>query len=152
MQQALLTAVNKDHRRCVISRSGARIIMGDEEAALLRGGEAEPNLSGKPRPTKPCVANPVRAAHAEFIAAVAEHPPLPIPVDADPIDLEDRAEHLEKVLRALSVYVAVILDDTAQNVPGGLDLRDVEAILADLGSDVTGAIQHAADGMSGRIA
>jgi hypothetical protein len=51
---------------------------------------------------------------------------------------------------ALSVYVTVILDDTAQNIPGGLDLRDAEGILADLASDVTGAIQHAADDMAGR--
>jgi hypothetical protein len=50
------------------------------------------------------------------------------------------------------VYVTVILDDTAQNIPGSLDLRDVEAILADLAADVTGAIQHAADDMAGRPA
>src|SRR5260370_12777648 len=96
--------------------------------------------------------SPVRAAHAEFAAALAAYPPRPIPVDADAIDLEDRADHLNKVLGALSVYVTVILDDTAQNVPGRLDLRDVEAILADLASEVTGAIQHAADGMAGRVA
>jgi hypothetical protein len=46
--------------------------------------------------------------------------------------------------------VAVIIDDTAQNVPGRLDLPDIEAILADLASDVTGAIQHAAEGMGWR--
>jgi hypothetical protein len=94
----------------------------------------------------------VCAAHAELVAALAGHPPRPIPLDADAIDLEDRADHLIKVLSALSVYVAVILDDTAQNVPGGLDLRDSEAALADLASDLTGAIQHAADGMAGRVA
>jgi len=80
------------------------------------------------------------------------HPPRPIPLDADAIDLEDRADHLSKVLGALSVYVTVILDDTAQNVPGGFDLRDAEALLADLASDLTGAIQRAADDMAGRIA
>ncbi len=108
--------------------------------ALITGASATPSTS------------PVRAAHAEFAAALAGQPPRPIPVDADAIDLEDRADHLNKVLNALSVYVTVILDDTAQNVPGRLDLRDVEAILADLASEVTGAIQHAADGMAGRVA
>ena len=44
----------------------------------------------------------------------------------------------------------MILDDTAQNVPGTLDLPDVEAILADLASDVIGAIQHAAEDMGWR--
>ena len=57
-----------------------------------------------------------------------------------------------KVLGLLSTYVAVILDDTAQNVPGGFDLRDAEAILTDLASDLTGTIQHAADGLAGRVA
>jgi hypothetical protein len=54
------------------------------------------------------------------------------------------------VFGALSAYVTVILDDTAQNVPGRLDLRDAEGVLADLVSDMTGAIQHAADDMAGR--
>jgi hypothetical protein len=93
----------------------------------------------------------VRAAHAEFVAALAEHPPRPIPLDADAIDLEDRADHFGKVFSALSVYVAVILDDTAQNVPGRLDLPDAEGVLADLASDLTGTIQHAAEGMEGRV-
>jgi hypothetical protein len=96
--------------------------------------------------------SPICAAHAEFVAALAGDPPRTIPLDADAIDLEDRANHLGKVFGALSVYVAVILDDTAQNVPGRLDLPNIEAILADLASDVTGTIQHAADDMAGRSA
>jgi hypothetical protein len=96
--------------------------------------------------------SPVCAAHAEFVALLARHPPRPIPLDADAIDLEDRADHLGNVFRALSVYLALVLDDTAQNVPGSLDLRDVEGVLADLASDLTGAIQHAADDMAGRPA
>jgi hypothetical protein len=73
--------------------------------------------------------SPVRAAHAEFVASLAGHPPRPIPVDA-----------------------ILILDDTAQNAPGGLDLRHIEAILSDLASDVAGIIQHAADSVAGRVA
>ena len=94
----------------------------------------------------------VCAAHAEFVAVLAGHPPRPIPLDADAIDLEGRADHLDKVFGALSVYLTVILDDTAQNVPGNLDLRDAEGGLADLASDLTGAIQRAADDMAGRPA
>jgi hypothetical protein len=154
---------DSSHRRSFIGGSDARII-GDDEAALVRlwrekRDEAEPeDLSGEPRRAQPCQracakppASPVRAAHAELVAALAGHPPRTIPLDADAIDLEDRADYLDKLLGALSVYVTVLLDDTAQNVPGGLDLRDVEAILADLASDVTGTIQLVADGMAGRI-
>jgi hypothetical protein len=108
--------------------------------ALITGASAKPST------------NPVRAAHAEFAAALAGHPPWPLPLYADATDLEDRADHLKKVLDALSVYVTAILDDTAQNVPGGLDLHSIDALLSDLASDVTGTIQRAADAMSGRVA
>jgi hypothetical protein len=56
------------------------------------------------------------------------------------------------VFSAFSVYLTLFLDDTAQNVPGRIDLRDAGGVLADLASDVTGAIQHAADDMAGRPA
>jgi hypothetical protein len=152
---------NHADRRYFIGGSDGPIIIG-EEAALVRPCReqrtAEPEELSS-RPTQPCDhagANPfasvVGAAHAEFVGAMAGSPPRPIPVSADAIDLEDRAEHLNKVLGALSVYVAVILDDTAQNVPGGLDLRDAEAALANLASDLSGAIQRAADQMAGRVA
>jgi hypothetical protein len=94
---------------------------------------------------------PVAAAYTEFLAAVAAHPPGPIPVDADAIDLEQRADHLNAVFGGLRSYLAIILDDTAQNAPGGLDLTDAEAILADLASDLIGAILNAADEMAGRV-
>lgn len=95
--------------------------------------------------------NPVRVAHAEFVTALAAHPPRRIPPFADAVDLQDRADHLKKVLNALSVDLTTILDDTAQNVPGGLDLRDVEAVLCDLTSEVIGTIRHA-DDLAGRDA
>jgi hypothetical protein len=135
------------------------MIMVDGEAPLVslgwqKPGGAEPeDLSGKPRPTLPKPsASPVRVAHAEFVGALAGHPPRTIPLDADAIDLGDRADHLGGVFSALSAYVAVLLDDTAQNVPGGLDFRDAEGLLADLAADLTGTIQRAADSMAGWLA
>jgi hypothetical protein len=97
---------------------------------------------------KPSTA-PVGTAYAEFLAAL--HPPRPIPIVADSIDLQDRADHLNEVLGGLTAYLAIILDETAQNTPGSLDLRDAEAILVDLASDLSGAIQRAADEMAGRV-
>lgn len=111
--------------------------------ALITGASAKPST------------NPIRAAHADFVTAVAANRPWPIPLFADASDLEDRADHLKTVLDAVAVYVTALLDDTAQNVPGGLDLRQIDALLSDLTSDVTGTIQCAADGiaenMSGRV-
>ena len=112
--------------------------------ALITGASAKPST------------NPVRAAHADFVTAMAGNPPRPIPLFADASDLEDRADHLKTVLDALTVYVTAILDDMAQNVPGGLDLRQIDALLSDLTSEVTGTIQRAVDAMAenmaGRIA
>jgi hypothetical protein len=150
-------------RHSFLGGSDARNL-GDREAAMQRlwpgkrgEGQSE-DLSSKPGPPQPCdgartkpAASPVRAAHAEFVAALAGYPPG-MTLHADAIDLEDRAHHLSGVFTVLSVYVAVILDDTAQNVPGGLDLPDAEGALADLASDLTGTIQYAADGLAGRIA
>jgi hypothetical protein len=79
-----------------------------------------------------------------------------MPLFADAADLENRADHLKKMLDAVSVYVTVILDDAAQNVPGGLDLDYANALLADLESEASGALRRAADqtaeDTTGRIA
>jgi hypothetical protein len=91
-------------------------------------------------------------AHAELVAAPSGHSPRPIPIDADAIDLEDRADQLNKVLNALSAYLTAVLDDTAQNVPGGLDLRKADSLLFDLASNVSGTLQHAVERMAWRVA
>jgi hypothetical protein len=101
--------------------------------ALITGAGAKPST------------NPVQAAHAEFVTALAGQPPWPMALFADASDLEDRADHVKSVLDAVSAYVTAILDDTAQNVPGGLDLRQVDALLSDLASEATGTIRYAAD-------
>jgi hypothetical protein len=101
-----------------------------------------------PKPSTAPVGSPVRAAYAKFLAALDERPPRPIPIVADSIDLQDRADHLKKVFGGLAAYLTVILDDTAQNTPGRLDLCDAEAVLADLVSDLSGAIERAAEEMA----
>jgi hypothetical protein len=93
----------------------------------------------------------VRAAHAEFVLPMAGHEPHPTPIDREASDLENRAEHMTKVLARLSIYVRAILDDAAQNV-GGLDPGHIAAVLADLASDLTGTIRQAADDMAPRLA
>ncbi len=95
---------------------------------------------------------PVRTAHAEFITALAGLRPWPIPLFADASDLDDRADYLKTVLSAVSAYVTAILDDTAQNIPGGLDLRQIDALLSDLTSEVTGTLQQAADVLAEEVA
>ena len=48
--------------------------------------------------------SPVRAAHTEFVAALAGNAPRPIHSEANSEDLEGRADHLQKVFAALHVY------------------------------------------------
>jgi hypothetical protein len=134
----LSNVATQSGRRSFVGGSDASVIVMDTDQVRREGAEPE--------------AGPVRAAHAEFVRVLVGKPPRTIPLMADAIDLEDRADHLGQVFWALSAYVTVVLDDTAQNVPGRLDLRDAEGVLADLASDVTGAIQKAADDMAGRPA
>jgi hypothetical protein len=105
----------------------------------------------KSNPSTVTVSGPVQTAYADFLAVLGEHPPRPIPIIADSIDLQDRAVHLNSVFGGLAAYLTVLLDDTAQNTPGSLDLCDAEAILADLASDLSGAIERAAEEMVGRV-
>lgn len=97
----------------------------------------------------PSVAKPVWTAHAQFVSSVAGRPPAPIPVFAQAADLEDRADHLKGVLDALSDYLHAVLGDAAQNVPGGLERRYIDALLSDLISEVTGTLRQAADSLPG---
>ena len=76
--------------------------------------------------------DPVGTTHADLVTALAGKPPWPMPLFAEADDLEDRADHLKKVLDAVSVYVTMTLNDTAQNVASGL----------------TGSIRHAADNLA----
>jgi len=46
--------------------------------------------------------------------------------------------------------MTAVLDDTAQNALGGLDLRQIEALLSDLTSEVSGTVQRAADALGER--
>ena len=103
-------------------------------------------LMSRGRPLKST--NPVRLAHIEFVAALAENVPHPIHADVDSEDLSGRVEHLEKVFAALHVYLAAIIADTAHNVPGGtLDRRYLDNLFRDLSADALAVIRNAGEEM-----
>jgi hypothetical protein len=93
----------------------------------------------------------ISTAHRGLIAS-AEHRPRSMPIDTEPADVQGQADHLNKVLTAMSLYVTAVLDDVGQNVPGGLDLHQTSALLSDLGSEVNGILQQAVDCLAGRAA
>jgi hypothetical protein len=91
---------------------------------------------------------PVRAAYTELVAALAGNPPHRIYPELSSDDLDARADHLEKVFAALSIYISAVLDDTAQNIPSGtLDRLYLGNLFSDLAGDAVGAIRNAADEM-----
>jgi hypothetical protein len=59
--------------------------------------------------------------------------------------LDGRADHLEKVFAALHAYLAVIIADTAQNIPRGVLDRGYLDNLQDLSADAVGVIRTAAE-------
>ena len=92
--------------------------------------------------------SPVRQAHTKCIAALAGNVPHPIYAVANADDLEARADHLEKVFAALHAYLAVMIADTAQNIPGGaLDCRHLDGVFQDLASGAVRVIRAAAEEM-----
>ena len=100
-------------------------------------------LMSRGRPPKPT--SPARLAHTEFVAAVAGNVPHRIYAGANADDLDGCADHLEKVFAALHAYLAAIIGDTVQNIPGGtLDRHYLDNLFQDLAADAVGVIRNAA--------
>jgi len=96
----------------------------------------------------PNAMSPVRAAHAEFVGALASNPPHPIHPDLESDDLEGRADHLQKVFAALHVYFSAIIADTAQHLSGGeLNRHDLDNLFHDVAADALAVIRSAAEEM-----
>ena len=97
------------------------------------------------RANAPRSPSPVRSAHIEFVAALAGNPPHPIRLEVHSLELDDRAEHVEKVLAAVHVYLTAIFADTAEKIPGGdLDRKYLDGLYSDFTGDAVGGIQQAA--------
>lgn len=98
------------------------------------------------RPSTAPVA-PLRLAHATLIGALLiEHPEPIVGSYADPADVTDRAEHLQKMFDAFIAYATVIIADTAEYVPaGGIERQYLAGLLKDTASDVVGSIMASAE-------
>jgi hypothetical protein len=90
----------------------------------------------------------VRAAHSEFVAALAGNVPHPIHSDAGSEELEGRADHLERVFAALHVYLTATIPDMAQTIPGvTLDRHYLDNLVQDLSADALRVTRNAAKEM-----
>jgi hypothetical protein len=89
--------------------------------------------------------NRVRVAHTELVATLAGNAPHPIRSDANWEALEERADHLEKTIAALHVYVTAIIAEAVQDIPAStLDRRYLDGLFQQFSADVLGAIRDAA--------
>jgi hypothetical protein len=92
----------------------------------------------------------VRAAHTEFVAALAANVPRPLHLQANWKDLEGRPDHLEKVFAALHVYLTAVIAETAQDIPAStLDRRYLYGLFQQFSADAMGAIRDASAEMRG---
>lgn len=91
--------------------------------------------------------SPLKLAHATLLVTLMREQAAPIiGTYADPIDVTDRAEHLEKVLAAVSDYINVIVADTADYVPaGGIERKYLAGLLSDTASDLVGSVRASAE-------
>ena len=95
--------------------------------------------------------NRARAAHTEFVAALAGNAPHPIRSDPSWQALRGRADHLEKTIAALHVYLSAIIAETTEDIPAStLDRRYLEGLFQQFSAKVLGAIRDAAAEVRGR--
>jgi hypothetical protein len=95
--------------------------------------------------------NRVRAAHTEFIAALAGNAPWPIRSDAGCEALESCADHLQKVFAALQVYVTAIIAEIGEKTPRDtLDRQYLDQLLRGVSAEAMRVLRDAAADMRGQ--
>jgi hypothetical protein len=106
-------------------------------------------LGARPAPTF----STVEAAHTCLIARLSESKPHRILYIADAQDLEERAEHLQKVLGAVLDYVGAVVTDTDHVASGGsIDGKYLLGLISDVAGEVAGSISNAAEDLAaGRV-
>jgi hypothetical protein len=110
---------------------------------------AETKAKARPAPTL----STVEEAHTGLIERLAMSKPHRILYIADAQDLEERAEHLQRVLGAVLDYVGAVVTDTDHVAPGGsIDRKYLLGLISDVAGDVAGSIANAADDLAaGRV-
>jgi hypothetical protein len=95
--------------------------------------------------------NLARAAHTEFVAALAGNVPHPIRSDAGCEALKSRADHLQKVFAALQVYVTAIIAEIGEKTPGSaLDRQYLDQLLPGVPAEALRVFRDAAAEMRGQ--
>jgi hypothetical protein len=96
------------------------------------------------------ISSDVTSAYAQLVERIHTNKPHPMPGwhVADALDLEDRAEHLRRLLTATEDYVRAVMVDMKRSANIFVD-ADVTGGLADLQGDVVGTLLNCADTLRG---
>ncbi len=98
----------------------------------------------RPRPADPARPTGIQLNYANLLDNLAEvGAPHLIGLRASGADIEERAEHLRKVLGTVTSYVKAVVGDTRYHA--ACNIHDEAGLLADAASDIVGALRQAAD-------
>jgi hypothetical protein len=98
----------------------------------------------RPRPADPARPTGIQLNYANLLDNLAEvGAPHLIGLRADGADIEERAEHLRKVLDAVTSYVKAVVSDTRYHAACSID--DETGFLANAASDIVGALRNAGE-------
>ena len=87
--------------------------------------------------------NELESLHLRLLRDLGCAQPSRIIGNCAALDLVDRAEHVEEILRTVGEYVDAIVEDTAWNAPAGSIDRDyISSMLTDTASDIVAHIRR----------
>jgi hypothetical protein len=96
----------------------------------------------RPRPADPARPTGIQLNYANLLDNLAEvGAPDLIGLRASGADIEERAEHLRKILEAVTSYVKAVVGDTRYHAACSID--DETGFLANAASDIVGALRNA---------
>jgi hypothetical protein len=98
----------------------------------------------RPRPADPARPTGIQLNYANLLDNLAEiGAPHIMGLRASGADIEERAEHLRKVLDAVTSYVKAVVGDTRYHA--ACTIEDETGFLANAASDIVGALRNAGE-------
>jgi len=98
----------------------------------------------RPRPADPARPTGIQLNYANLLDNLAEvGAPHLIGLRASGADIEERAEHLQKVLDAVTSYVKAVVGDTRYHA--ACSIHDETGLLVNAASDIVGALRNAGE-------
>ena len=98
----------------------------------------------RPRPADPARPTGIQLNYANLHDNLAEvGAPHLMGLRASEADIEERAEHLQKVLNAVTSYVKAVVGDTRYHA--ARNIEDETGFLVDAASDIVGALRNAGE-------